>query len=146
MSDCDEAFDPREFLPYLLNQRGGGQQPRVSEIYSARYGMLRTDWRVMFHLGLFGPMTASEIGTCADIHKTKISRAVARLEERRFLTRTREAADRRRETLALTAAGRAAFEDLRATARQTDAALTEGIAPEDAARLRAVLRRLAGIG
>lgn len=146
MTDPDDAFDPRDFLPYLLNRAAEASSREFQKVYSARYGMLRTDWRVMFHLGLFGPMTASEIGARADIHKTKISRAVARLEARRFLTRTREAADRRRETLALTTAGRAAFEDLRATARQTDAALTEGIAPEDAARLRAVLRQLTGIG
>ncbi|WP_446720123.1 MarR family transcriptional regulator, partial [Leisingera sp. ANG-S] len=56
--------------------------------------MLRTEWRVLFHLGNYGQMTAKEIGSRAKIHKTKISRAVAKLSEKRFVTRTRDENDR----------------------------------------------------
>jgi DNA-binding MarR family transcriptional regulator len=105
--------------------------------------MLRTEWRVLFHLGIYGRMTAGEIGARARMHKTKISRAVTRLEERRFLTRRRDAEDRRREVLELTASGRAAYRDLRAVARDYDAALAARFEPEDVERLRRMLRRLA---
>ena len=69
------------------------------------------DWRVLFHLGIYGEMTAKEIGLRASMHKTKISRSVQRLAEKRFLQRTRDAADRRSEKLVLTAAGEAAYRD-----------------------------------
>jgi DNA-binding MarR family transcriptional regulator len=49
--------------------------------------MLRTEWRVLFHLGRYGAMSAREISRRAGIHKTKVSRAVAALERKRFLER-----------------------------------------------------------
>jgi DNA-binding MarR family transcriptional regulator len=105
--------------------------------------MLRTEWRVLFHLGIYGEMTAKEIGTRARMHKTKISRAVQKLEERRFLTRVRDTADRRSERLSLTAAGRAAYLDLRCVASDYDARLTARFAPGDVDRLRTMLAALA---
>lgn len=141
--DGKDEFDLQDFLPYLLNQAAEEASLAFQRHYKARYGMLRTEWRVLFHLGIYGRMTAGEIGARARMHKTKISRAVTRLEERRFLTRRRDAEDRRREVLELTASGRAAYRDLRAVARDYDAALAARFEPEDVERLRRMLRRLA---
>jgi ATP-dependent Lon protease len=44
--------------------------------------MLRTEWRVLFHLGIYGEMTATDIVNRARIHKTKVSRAVQKLVDR----------------------------------------------------------------
>ncbi|MCF6232933.1 MAG: MarR family transcriptional regulator, partial [Rhodobacteraceae bacterium] len=79
-----------DFLPYLLNQAAEESSLAFQQVYKGRYGMLRTEWRVLFHLGMYGRMTAKEIGTRALIHKTKISRAVQRLATRRFLSRPRD--------------------------------------------------------
>jgi DNA-binding MarR family transcriptional regulator len=141
--DGKDEFDLQDFLPYLLNQAAEEASLAFQRHYKARYGMLRTEWRVLFHLGIYGRMTAGEIGARARMHKTKISRAVTRLEERRFLTRRRDAEDRRREVLELTASGRAAYRDLRAVARDYDAALAARFEPEDVERLRRMLRSLA---
>ena len=141
--DGKDEFDLQDFLPYLLNQAAEEASLAFQRHYKARYGMLRTEWRVLFHLGIYGRMTAGEIGARARMHKTKISRAVTRLEERRFLTRRRDAEDRRREVLELTASGRAAYRDLRAVARDYDTALAARFEPEDVERLRRMLRSLA---
>ncbi len=142
MSKKDD-FDLQDFLPYLLNQAAEASSLGFQDAYKGRYGMLRTEWRVLFHLGIYGPMTARDIGVRARMHKTKISRAVAKLEARRFLTRTRDARDRRSETLELTAAGRAAHDDLREVATRYDRKLTAPFTPDEAALLRAMLKRLA---
>ena len=89
----NNAFDLQEFLPYLLNQAAEASSLEFQQLYKDRYGMLRAEWRVLFHLGLYGSMTAGEIGRRARVHKTKISRAVHRLAERRFLTRNRDVGD-----------------------------------------------------
>lgn len=141
-----DEFDLQEFLPYLLNQAAEECSLSFQRHYKSRYGMLRSEWRVLFHLGIYGRMTAGEIGKTAKIHKTKISRAVQKLAERRFLIRTRDDADRRLEHLELTAAGRAAYDDLRAVARDCDAALVAQFDPQDAAGLKRMLARLAGRG
>lgn len=138
-----DGFDLQSFLPYLLNQAAEESSLAFQQVYRERYGMLRTEWRVLFHLGIYGRMTATEIGARAKMHKTKISRAVARLEERRFLKRTRREDDRRHEVLELTAAGEAAYRELRQVARDYDARLAARLAPEEEQVLRRALRRLA---
>lgn len=143
MSKTDD-FDLQDFLPYLLNQAAETSSLAFQQVYKGRYGMLRTEWRVLFHLGRYGRMTAKEIGQRAKTHKTKISRAVQKLAERRFLTRERDETDRRHEYLELTAAGQAVYRDLQAVAAEYDARLVAQFTPDEAAQLRAMLQRLAG--
>lgn len=142
MRDSPE-FDVQEFLPYLLNQAAEASSLEFQKLYKDRYGMLRNEWRVLFHLGIYGRMTASEIATRARMHKTKISRAVQRLADRRYLVRRRDTADRRVEHLDLTPTGRKVYADLRGIARDYDEALVEGMSAADVARLKAQLRKLA---
>lgn len=141
MSDVDD-FEVLEFLPYLLNQAAEESGLAFQRVYKDRYGMLRTEWRVLFHLGRHGALTARDIGLMAKIHKTKISRAVQKLHERRFLTRERCEEDRRAEMLRLTPAGEAAYRDLRGVARDYDRRLTEVFSAEEVMLLRRMLRQL----
>ncbi len=145
MSKDGTRFDLAEFLPYLLNQAAEVSSLEFQKFYKSRYGMLRTEWRVLFHLGMYGRMTATEIGARARMHKTKISRAVTRLAERRFLTRERAKDDRRAEHLDLTPAGRAAFRDLRTVAARYDAKLMARFSEAEAQALREMLKQLAAV-
>ncbi|MEX0319985.1 MAG: MarR family winged helix-turn-helix transcriptional regulator [Ruegeria sp.] len=144
MTEKDD-FDLRNFLPFLLNQAAEQSSLEFQRVYKNRYGMLRTEWRVLFHLGNYGEMTAKEIGERAIIHKTKISRAVAKLSKRRYLSRTRDEKDRRVERLALTPAGLAVYLELRGIAEHYDAKLAAHFTKGEAALLRMMLRRLAGM-
>lgn len=139
-------FDLQNFLPYLLNQAAEESSLAFQQVYKDRYGMLRTEWRVLFHLGIYGRMTAKEIGQRSKMHKTKISRAVARLGERRFLTREQDERDRRLEYLELTNLGLTAYRDLLGVAQTYDAKLSAGLSAEEDAVLRRALRKLAGFG
>lgn len=141
----NDTFDLRDFLPFLLNQAAEESSLKFQQAYKNRYGMLRTEWRVLFHLGNYGEMTAKEIGERAMMHKTKISRAVAKLAQRRYLTRTRDEQDRRSERLALTPAGQAVYRELRGIAEDYDAQLAAHFTTGEAALLRMMLRRLAGM-
>lgn len=139
----EDDFNLANFLPFLLNQAAEASSLAFQQVYKDRYGMLRPEWRVLFHLGMYGRMTAKEIGQRAMIHKTKVSRAVQRLEERRFLTRTRDDKDRRLEHLELTPAGEAAYRDLRNVAREYDVKLARHFTSGEVALLRTMLRQLA---
>lgn len=136
-------FDLQNFLPYLLNQAAEASSLAFRELYKDRYGLLRTDWRVLFHLGLYGEMNAGEICRRARMHKTKISRAVHRLVERRFIKRRRDETDRRLEHLELTAKGRQVYLDLAQVAQNYDDALCASLSKEELKLLRSVLRKLA---
>lgn len=139
-----KKFELESFLPYLLNLAAEASSLEFQQVYKDRYGLLRNDWRVLFHLGLYGNLTASDIGARAKMHKTKISRAVQRLADRRFLTRVRDEEDRRVEHLQLTPVGIAAYNDLRKVAENYDAALVEHMSVTEVQTLKALLKRLAG--
>ncbi len=144
-NDEKDEFDLRNFLPFLLNQAAEESSLEFQRVYKNRYGMLRTEWRVLFHLGNYGEMTAKEIGLRAKIHKTKVSRAVRKLEQRRYLKRTRDENDRRVERLTLTTSGQNVYRELRGIARDYDAKLAAHFTTGEAALLRMMLRRLAGM-
>ena len=141
MSDSNN-FDLQAFLPYLLNQAAEASSLSFQRVYQERYGMLRGEWRVLFHLGIFGQMTARDIGLRGKIHKTKISRAVQKLAEKRFIKRQRNADDRRQETLQLTISGRAAYLELRKTAEHYQTDLSAEFSAEEFALLQTMLKRL----
>ena len=141
----EDEFDLTLFLPYLLNQAAETSSLEFQKVYKGRYGMLRTEWRVLFHLGLYGSMTASDIGQRAKMHKTKISRAVAKLAERRYLTRERDEADRRLEYLQLTSTGTQAYRNLREVALEYNSGLLAQFSEKEAVVLRRLLRKLAQV-
>ena len=144
MSHSD-PFDLQDFLPYLLNQAADVTSLEFQRYYKARYGMLRTEWRVLFHLGRYGTMTAKQISESARIHKTKVSRAVSALEAKRFLQRERDDADRRVEQLWLSKAGQAAFDDLSAQAAKFDQKFMDRVPEGERDVLRQALRVIADI-
>jgi DNA-binding MarR family transcriptional regulator len=135
-------FDADDFLPYLLNQAGEATGRAFERHYRDRYGMLRAEWRVLYHLGRHGRMSAGEIAARSMTDKTKVSRAVARLEAAGLLRAAPDEADRRRAWLSLTPAGTARFSDLSTRAAAFDAALAARLGRADAAELRRLLRRL----
>nr|WP_256478498.1 MarR family winged helix-turn-helix transcriptional regulator [Notoacmeibacter sp. MSK16QG-6] len=130
-------------MPYLLNLAAEETSQHFSATYRERYGLLRTEWRVLFHLGRYGDLSASEIGAMAKIHKTKISRAVSALESKNFLKRTASPEDRRREILSLLPSGQAAYDDLTAAAESYNRELASQFSSEEWSLLLASLERLA---
>jgi DNA-binding MarR family transcriptional regulator len=140
----DPDFELTDFTPYLLNAAAEAQSLRFSRVYKDRYGMLRTEWRVLFHLARHGAMSAREISQRAGIHKTKVSRAVAALERKRFLERRTSEADRRVELLSLRPPGRAAFAELSEAAAEHERALAARIGVKRLGDLRRLLRELSG--
>ncbi|WP_428698928.1 MarR family winged helix-turn-helix transcriptional regulator [Stappia sp.] len=128
-----------EFLPYRLVRASELVSRRFAARYHAAYGISRPEWRTFAILGQLGHTTATEIGRRSTMHKTKVSRAVAALEKRGWLSRRADGADRRIEHLELTASGAAVYAELAAMARDFQAALREEIGREAAAALEAGL-------
>lgn len=139
----NDTFEITDFLPYLLNQAADASALEFQAYYKSHYGMLRTEWRVLFHLGHYGPLTAKDICTRARLHKTKVSRAVHALERKRFLTCAVSIHDRRHEDLSLTKAGRRAFDDLATEAERFDGQILGLFNEAERRTLRKCLKELA---
>lgn len=136
------AFDLSRFLPYLLNQAAEAVSAEFQPQYRARYGMLRTEWRVLFHLGRRPDMTATDICTQAKLHKTKVSRAVQALQKKGLLLRYTSDADRRVEHLSLSRKGQAVFAELTKAASAFETQLQSRLSREEIETLRRLLVKL----
>ncbi len=139
-----DILDLERFLPYRLNRLADAVSRDFSRIYKEKFGLTRPEWRVLAALGEIGTMTATEVGRHSAQHKTKVSRAVASLEERRWLMRAEDEHDRRVERLSLTKAGQDAYRELVPLAKDFDRRLWEGISAAREAEFEYVLSRLEG--
>lgn len=111
------------FLPYRLNHLADAVSREFQKIYKQRHGLTRPEWRTLATLGQFGTMTATGIGEHSSMHKTKVSRAVAELERRKWLQRASDPTDRRVERLVLTKAGDRVYRELVPFAEAFEAAV-----------------------
>jgi DNA-binding MarR family transcriptional regulator len=123
------TLELEKFLPYRLNRLAETVSRQFQTIYRTRYGLTRPEWRLLASLGQNGTMTATEVGRDSAMHKTKVSRAVAALEARRWLKRDADPQDRRVERLALTPAGAKAYAEIVPLARAFEARLLARLEP-----------------
>lgn len=100
------------FLPYRLSRLTEAMSQEIRRVYKDMYGLTRPEWRVLAALSELGEASSKKICEHSAQHKTKVSRAVASLEKRRWLKRREDPADRRSELLLITSAGRSAFDAL----------------------------------
>ncbi|AEH80356.1 putative transcription regulator protein [Sinorhizobium meliloti SM11] len=129
---AEERFELENFLPYRLNRAAEFVALRFAAQYKARYQLTRPEWRTLAALGSSRrSMTATEIGAHSTMHKTKVSRAVFSLEQRRWLKREEDGRDRRFEHLALTPAGRQTYRELTELASDYQAELHSVLGAEN---------------
>jgi DNA-binding MarR family transcriptional regulator len=76
------------------------------------------------------------------MHKTKVSRAVAMLERRKFVGRRANRDDLREAFLSLTPAGREIYDELAPSAIEFARQLMEAVEPADRAALGRALKKL----
>jgi DNA-binding MarR family transcriptional regulator len=130
------------FLPYRLNVVAETVSRALSQLYAERYGIGVPEWRVMATLGEYERMTAKQVGTHSRMHKTKVSRAVATLEQKRLIEREPNEDDMREAFLALTTRGLRVYQDLAPRALAFERALDKSLGNSERAHLDAILRRL----
>lgn len=109
---------------------------------AAADGTLPT-WLILLNLKTRRPANQRELADAVGIREATLTHHLNAMEERGLITRTREAANRRVQVVALTGAGEAAFLRLRDAAMAFDARLRAGLADADLDQLGTLLGRLA---
>jgi DNA-binding MarR family transcriptional regulator len=138
----DAPLKLEHFLPYQLNVVASLVSQALSRVYARRYRIGVPEWRVLVTLGQYGVMTAKAIGAHTHMHKTKVSRAVTLLQERKLLVRRSNRADMRESFLSLTAAGRAMYQEVAPHALEFARRLTEILTPADRDAFDRAVRQL----
>ena len=122
-----------DFLPYRLSVLANRVSSQLASAYSTRFDISIAEWRVIAVLGECAAVSADFVCAKTEMDKVTVSRAVAKLLKKRYVTRRFTRHDRRQSQLSLAAAGRALYADIVPLARRYEAALIVNLSP--AARL-----------
>lgn len=132
-----------DFLPYRLSLLSNTVSQGISAIYRKQYGLSVTEWRVIAILGRFPGLTASEVMQRGAMDKVAVSRAVAKLLDKRLLERSPHSEDRRRLPLRLSSGkGTALFQKVVPKALAYEQQLLEALSEDELSRLKRLVQKL----
>ncbi|MGO4260151.1 MarR family winged helix-turn-helix transcriptional regulator [Lysobacter sp. TAB13] len=135
-------LDLDHFLPYRLSVLSNRVSGAIARVYSERYALSVTEWRVMAVLGRFPGLSANEVAQRTAMDKVAVSRAVARLTEAGRLERDTHDDDRRRSVLQLSPDGYKIYDEVAPMALAFEQRLLAGIESAERDALFRLLDRL----
>ena len=135
-------LDLEHFLPYRLSVLSNRVSSAIARVYSERFGLGVTEWRVMAVLGRYPDLSANEVAQRTAMDKVAVSRAVARLVEAGRLDREVHDDDRRRSVLRLSEAGYRIYDEVAPLALRFEHRLLEGVDAAEREMLFRLLDRL----
>ncbi|TWI03031.1 DNA-binding MarR family transcriptional regulator [Luteimonas cucumeris] len=106
------VLELESFLPYRLSVLSNRVSGMIARIYTERFALGVTEWRVMAVLGRYPDLSANEVAQRTAMDKVAVSRAVARLIEAGRLQRDTHDDDRRRSVLRLSESGYRIYDEV----------------------------------
>ena len=141
-----DTLDLEHFLPYRLSVLSNRVSGAIARVYSERFDLGVTEWRVMAVLGRYPGLSAGEVAQRTAMDKVAVSRAVAHLLERGLLTREMHGDDRRRSVLTLSEAGYAIYDEIVPLALGRERKLLATLDPDERKQLERIIEKLASEG
>ena len=133
-----------KFLPYRLSVLSNTVSSAIAAAYFMNFGLSIPEWRVMAVLAANPGLSAAEVTARTAMDKVAVSRAVKSLIATGRLHRTTAPTDRRRNHLALTAAGERVYARVVPMALRYERNLVAPLSPRDLATLDRLVRVLLG--
>ena len=131
-----------ESLPsWLLTQTAGHAHRLVTDGFSAVQAR-GFHYRLLATLDEFGPASQASLGRRSGIHLSDMVATINELAEQGLVERAPDPADRRRNIVSLTAAGRRHLRRLEKQLAESQDALLAPLSPEERAQLTDLLSRL----
>ena len=137
-----DALQLERFLPYRLSVLSNRLSTAIAQVYSQRFGLAITEWRVIAVLERFPGLSANEVAQRTAMDKVAVSRAVSRLLEGGRLEREIHDGDRRRSVLRLSAEGRRIHREVAPLALAFEQRLLRGMSTNERDLLFGLLDRL----
>lgn len=135
-------LDLEHFLPYRLSVLSNRLSSMIARIYTERFALSITEWRVMAVLGRYPDLSANEVAQRTAMDKVAVSRAVARLLDAGRLKREIHGDDRRRSVLRLSEGGYKIYDEVAPLALAFERRVLDGIDETERALLFRLLDRL----
>lgn len=110
--DTPDIITLEDFLPYRLSVLSNKVSTIIAATYQGKFGISVTEWRIMAVLGEYPGASADFVSVKTQIEKSIISRAIAKLLQRKLIEREFDAEDRRRSMLNLSATGQDVYREI----------------------------------
>lgn len=136
------AFDLARFMPYRLAVLAEEVSATIAQVYVDRFDLNRDQWRILAWLGNDREMQAKELGKLAGLDKMQMSRASARLEEKKLIKIEPDMQDRRGNILQLTKQGRAVYTKIVPLVVAREEYLLAALTRDEIASLDAIIGKL----
>lgn len=141
------AFDLDAFLPYRLSLLANRTRHGFAAHYEREHGIDNAEWRVLAHLSQSPRISVRDIQQQTELEKSKVSRAVSRLEQRGLLKKEADPSDSRLLSLHLTPAGQRLMDSLSDAAQRYQTEALDTLSERERAAvdrgLRLLMRALA---
>lgn len=131
-----------QVLPTWLLSRAALTGDRLVSAELDEEGVRKSHYRVLVALDDDGPLSQAELGRRLGIDRSDMAAAVAELEQRELLARTRDEHDRRRNVVVLTKQGEAALARMNEAVDRAQAALLAALTAKEREQLVQLLTRL----
>jgi DNA-binding MarR family transcriptional regulator len=139
---AEKPFSLRGFLPYQLAVLADYTSTRFAEVYSEKFGLSIPEWRVLATVGERDLLRAKDIEAERHLHKTVVSRAVAKLRACGLVELKNNAEDRRESFLMLTAEGRKLYAKIIPLARTYSDEILASLSASERKGLERGLKRM----
>ena len=136
---CVKRLELDEHLPFLMNRAGN----LVIQLFSrdlASFDLTVPMWRVLAVLEEQGAQRLTDLAVLTSIEVSTLSRLVASMEARGFLTRDIAPESRREVVIAISPAGSGVLSQVVPIALDYETHLLAGVTPEDLAATKRTLR------
>ncbi|MFC5498321.1 MarR family winged helix-turn-helix transcriptional regulator [Caenimonas terrae] len=131
-----------DVLLYRLNRLLAAAGGMVIRLCEGRFGITRREWRILALLAQEEGLLSSQLAQRAQLDRARTSKAITSLVGKKLLERRTGAGDRRQAALALTAAGRALYDELFPLVLQINRELLACLPEAELPRLDAALDAL----
>lgn len=136
-------LDLDRFLPYRLSVLSNTVSSAIAREYSDRFGLSIPEWRVMAVLGGDPKLSARDVAERTAMDKVQVSRAVESLVRAQRVARTADPADGRIARLALTAKGRAIYDEVVPLALHLEELFLRALKPDERRQFDTLMAKLA---
>ena len=110
--DSDEILDLQSFLPYRLSQLTSHVSETFAKVYQQQYQLSIPEWRILVNLAQRPASNAKELGDCAAMDKSTVSRTLKILQEKEYVIKQPDSTDKRASVLSLSTQGLALYKEL----------------------------------
>jgi DNA-binding MarR family transcriptional regulator len=140
MSEPD--FNLSDFLPYRLAVLSERVSRRVAVEYEKKHGLSVAEWRVLVHLQRAKQVSVRELHSLTNMEKSRVSRAVSRLEADGLVRKTQGSEDSRLVAITLSDKGTKVLSDILPGALEFETRLLESLGNEDLQTLMEIMGKM----